>query len=77
MPGSMRPPMFKDIGLRVLLVLASRRESRVTNSAIPAAFTISDTRLIKVAHALARTDGVERALADLVRRSPALNRLPL
>ena len=55
----MRLTMFADFGLRVLLVLASRRDSLVTNSEISAAFGISDTHLMKVAHALARTGWVE------------------
>jgi Rrf2 family transcriptional regulator, nitric oxide-sensitive transcriptional repressor len=55
----MRLTMFTDFGLRVLLVLASRRESLVTNSEISAAFDISDAHLLKVANALARTGWVE------------------
>lgn len=55
----MRLTMFADFGLRVLLVLASRRDTLVTNSEISAAFGISDTHLMKVAQALARTGWVE------------------
>lgn len=55
----MRLTMFTDFGLRVLLVLASRRDSLVTNPEISAAFGISDTHLMKVAQALARLGWVE------------------
>lgn len=55
----MRLTMFTDYGLRVLLVLASRRDGLVTNAEISAAFSISDAHLMKVAHALVRTGWVE------------------
>jgi Rrf2 family transcriptional regulator, nitric oxide-sensitive transcriptional repressor len=55
----MRLTVFTDYGLRVLMVLASRREALVTIADISKAFDISEAHLMKVAHVLGQTDWVE------------------
>lgn len=55
----MRLTVFTDYGLRILLVLAARRDERLTIADIAAGFGISDAHLMKVTHALGRTGWVE------------------
>jgi Rrf2 family nitric oxide-sensitive transcriptional repressor len=54
----MRLTVFTDYALRVLMVLASR-EGLVTIADISRAFGISEAHLMKVTHALGKTDWVE------------------
>jgi Rrf2 family transcriptional regulator, nitric oxide-sensitive transcriptional repressor len=56
---SMRLTVFTDYGLRILMVLAARRDEKVTIADIAAGFDISDAHLMKVTHALGRTGWVE------------------
>lgn len=55
----MRLTVFTDYALRVLLVLAARRDQLVTISAVSGSFRISETHLMKVANTLAHTGWVE------------------
>lgn len=55
----MRLTLFTDYALRVLLVLATRRDGLVTIAEISGSFDISEAHLMKVANALARTGWVE------------------
>lgn len=57
--GLMRLTVFTDYGLRILLVLASRRDELVTIADIAHSFGISDAHLMKVTHALGKTGWVE------------------
>lgn len=55
----MKLTTFTDYGLRVLMVLASRRDSLVRIADIAEAFDISEAHLMKVTHALGQTEWVE------------------
>ncbi|MEZ5457877.1 MAG: Rrf2 family transcriptional regulator [Steroidobacteraceae bacterium] len=55
----MRLTLFTDYALRVLLVLAARRDELVTIAEVSSAFRISETHLMKVANTLAHTGWVE------------------
>lgn len=55
----MRLTVFTDYGLRILLVLASRRDQLVTIAEVSRDFDISDAHLMKVTHALGKTGWIE------------------
>jgi Rrf2 family transcriptional regulator, nitric oxide-sensitive transcriptional repressor len=55
----MRLTLFTDYSLRVLLLLAARRDTLTTIAAISSFYAISEAHLMKVTHTLGRTGWVE------------------
>lgn len=55
----MKLTVFTDYGLRVLMVLATHRDTLVRIADIAKAFDISEAHLMKVTHVLGQTDWVE------------------
>jgi Rrf2 family nitric oxide-sensitive transcriptional repressor len=55
----MRLTVFTDYGLRVLMVLAARRDTLLRIVDIAEAFDISEAHLMKVTHTLGQTEWVE------------------